>query len=138
MATREELRAQARARTIPEVARLVRSRDFRSAFVQLTDSRQQTIISVLPDDTMGYVLDRLREAGGTAILVLLTELAYYIAVLLPASDARLAVAEEDDSITEVHVNSQVDMFFEYLTKRQTAVIRRVAAKLVDHSPLQPA
>lgn len=133
MATREQLRAQ----TIPAVARLARSRDFRSAFAEIAvEPRQQTIISTLPDDTVGYVLDRLQEAGGTAILVLLTDRELHIAALQPASDARIAVAEEDDSITEVHEDSQVEMIFNYLAQMGTVVIKRVTAKLVAHGTLQ--
>lgn len=133
MATREQLRA----RTVPAIARLSRSRDFRSTFAEVTDEpRDQTIIPALPDDTVGYVLDRLREAGGTAVLVLLTERTLQIAALLPASDARIAVAEEDGSVTPVHEDCQVDMFFDYLTHVGTTVIKRVAAKLVEHGPLQ--
>ncbi|MGH3869074.1 MAG: hypothetical protein ACRDQ4_23765 [Pseudonocardiaceae bacterium] len=133
MATREQLRARA----VPVISRLARSRDFRSAFAELTNEPyDQTIIPTLPDDTVGYVLDRLREAGGTAVLVLLTEQRLQIAVLLPASPARIAVAEEDDTVTPVHEDCHVDMFFAYLEDVGTAIIKRVAAKLVDQGPLQ--
>ncbi|MGB6163609.1 MAG: hypothetical protein WBF75_13760 [Pseudonocardiaceae bacterium] len=133
MATREQLRARA----VPVISRLARSRDFRSAFAELTNEPyEQTIILALPDDTVGYVLDRIREAGGTAVLVLLTEQRLQIAVLLPASPARIAVAEEDDTVTPVHEDCHVDMFFDYLEDVGTAVIQRVAAKLVDQGPLQ--
>lgn len=128
-------RAQLRARTVPAVARLARSRDFRSAFATAVE-HQQTIISVLPDDTVGYVLDRLDEAGGSGVLVLLTDDALRIASLAPASEARMVVAAEDDWATAVHQDSQVDMFFDYLERVGTAVVRRVAARLVDHGPLQ--
>lgn len=128
-------RAQLRARTVPAVARLARSRDFRSAFAKAGE-RQQTIISVLPDDTVGYVLDRLDEAGGSGVLVLLTDEVLRIASLAPASEARMVVAAEDDRATPVQQDSQVDMFFDYLERVGTAVVRRVAARLVDHGPLQ--
>lgn len=132
MATREQLRTQ----TVPAVARLARLRDFRSAF-STPGERQQTIITVLPDDTVGYVLDRLDEAGGVAVLVLLTDGVLRIASLTPASEARMEVTAEDDLVTPVHQNSRVDMFFDYLGEVGTAVVRRVAARLVDHGPLQP-
>jgi len=45
VATREQLRAK----TVPAVARLARSKDFRSAFATAGE-RQRAIISVLPDD----------------------------------------------------------------------------------------
>ncbi len=128
-------RAQLRARTVPAIARLARSRDFRSAFATAGE-RQQTIISVLPDDTMGYVLDRLDEAGGSGVLVLLTGEALRIASLAPASEARMAVAAEDDRMTPVHQDSRVDMFLDYLERVDTAVVRRTAARLIDHGPLQ--
>jgi hypothetical protein len=130
-------RAQLRARTVPAVAPLARSRDFRSAFATAGE-RQQTIISVLPDDTVGYVLDRLDEAGGSGVLVLLADEALRIASLAPASasEARMVVAAEDGRATPVHQDSQVDMFFDYLERVGTAVVRRVAARLVDHGPLQ--
>ncbi|MGH3826155.1 MAG: hypothetical protein ACRDQX_03125 [Pseudonocardiaceae bacterium] len=132
-----DTREQRRARTVPAIARLARSRDFRSTFAEVANAPgDQTIIPALPDDTVGYVLDRLRDAGGTAVLVLMTEQTFRIAVLLPASDARIAVAAEDDTVTPVHEDCQVDMFFDYLAQVGTAIIKRVAAKLVDHGPLQ--
>jgi hypothetical protein len=132
-----DAREQLRARNLPAVARLARSRDFRATFAEVTtDSGQQTIILVLPDDTVGYVLDRLREAGGSAVLVLLTDEKLQIAALLPASPARIAVAEEDSTMTPMHEDSRVDMFFDYLTYVGTTVVRRVAAKLVNEYPLQ--
>ncbi len=134
MATREELRAC----TVPAIARLARSRDFRSAFAEVDcEPRHQIIIPALPDDTVGYVLDQLREAGGKAVLVLRTEEKLQIAALLPASPARIAVAEEDDTVTTVHEDCHVEMFFDYLAQVGTAVFRRcVAAKLVNQGPLQ--
>jgi hypothetical protein len=94
------------------------------------------IIPALPDDTVGYVLDRLREAGGMAVLVMLAEQGFQIAVLLPASPARIAVAEEDDTVIPVHEDCHVDMFFDYLAQVGTAIVKRVAAKFVDQGPLQ--
>jgi hypothetical protein len=69
--------------------------------------------------------------------VLLTKQKFQIAALLPASPARIAVAEEDDTLTPVHEDCHVDMFLDYLAKAGTVVVRRVAAKLVDQGPLQP-
>jgi hypothetical protein len=48
----------------------------------------------------------------------------------------MMVAAEDDRMTPVHQDSRVDMFFDYLERVGTAVVRRVAARLVDHGPLQ--
>ncbi|MGH3721105.1 MAG: hypothetical protein ACRDRI_20105 [Pseudonocardiaceae bacterium] len=39
-------------------------------------------------------------------------------------------------MTVMHEDCQVDMFFDYLARVGTAIIKRVAAKLVDHGPLQ--
>lgn len=133
-----DAREQLRARSVPAIARLARSRDFRSTFAEVANSsHEQTIIPALPDDTLGYVLDRLDEAGGKAVLVLLTEEKLQIAALLPASPARIAVAQEDDTVTPVHDDCHVDMFFDYLAHVGTAVVKRVTAKLVDQGPLQP-
>jgi hypothetical protein len=124
-------------RAAPAIARLTLSRDFRCAFAEVADEpHHQTIIPALPDDTVGYVLDRLREAGGKAVLVLVMEEKLQIAALLPASPARIAVAEEDDTVTPVHEDCHVDMFFDYLAQVRTAIIKRVAAKLLDQGPLQ--
>lgn len=126
-----------RAHTLPAIARLARSRDFRAAFAEVFDkAHAQAIIPALPDDTISYVLDRLQESGGKAVLVMLTEGAFRIAVLLPASPARIAVAVEDDTVTPLHEDCHVDMFFDYLACVGTTVIERVAAKLVDQYPLQ--
>jgi len=123
---------------VPAIARLVRSRDFRSAFAEAAyESHERTIIPALSDDTVGYVLDRLEDAGGNAVLVLLTEEKFQIAALLPASPARIAVAKEDGTLTPVHEDCHVDMFLDYLAQFGTVVIRRVTAKLVDQGRLQP-
>jgi hypothetical protein len=70
------------------------------------------------------------------VLILLTDESLRIASLVPASEARLAVAAEDDQVTPVHPDNRADMFFNYLAQVGTAVVRRVAARLVDHGPLQ--
>jgi hypothetical protein len=56
--------------------------------------------------------------------------------LHPASAARIAVAEEDDTVMPVHEDCHVDMFLDYLAQVGMMIIRRVAARLVDHGPLQ--
>lgn len=129
-------REQLRTRMLPDISRLVRSRDFRSTFAEVFTNPQQTIIAALPDDTMGYVLDRLRDAGGTAVLVMPKGKHFEIAALAPASPARIAVAEEDDTLTQVNEACDVDLLFAYLKRVGTAVISRVAAKLVDQGQLQ--
>ncbi|MGH3872001.1 MAG: hypothetical protein ACRDSR_10895 [Pseudonocardiaceae bacterium] len=122
---------------MPAIARLARSRDFRSTFAEeAQEPHDQTIIPALADDTVGYVIDRLEEAGGTAVLVVLTGETFQIATLLPASDARIAVAVEDDTVPPVHENCQVSMLFDYLERVGTTVIKRVAARLVDQGTFQ--
>jgi hypothetical protein len=119
---------------VPALAKLARSRGFRTSLARRTGADQpQTIIVALPDDSMGYVFDRLGEAGCVGALALLKgEEASQIAILWPASPARVAVAEEDDSIAQIHLDSPVGMFFDYLERvRTTVVVRRVAAQLVD-------
>lgn len=134
MATREDLRA----RLVPGIARLARSRDFRTPLGRLTDgARTQTIIVVLPDDHMGYIFDRLRDAGGFATVAMPRgDGAWEIAVMWPASAARLAVAEEDDTVSQIHEHSRADMFFDYLARVRTTVVQCVAAQLVDQGELQ--
>ncbi|MCA1704574.1 MAG: hypothetical protein LC808_15460 [Actinobacteria bacterium] len=98
------------------------------------DSRRQTIIPVLSDDTVGYVLNLLDTAGGSAVMVLTGD-TMRIATLCPVSEARLTGAAEDDLVTEVHEGSRVDVFFALLEQTGSAVVRRVAARLVDHGPI---
>jgi len=86
---------------------------------------------------MGYVFDRLWEAGRVGALALLRgEQVSRIAILWPASPARVAVAEEDDSIAQIHLDSPVGMFFDYLERVRTMVVQCVAAQLVDEGDLQ--
>ena len=91
------------------------STDFRSAFAPAGE-RQQTIISVLPDDTVGYVLDRLDDAGRVAVLVLLADGLLRITPLAPAPEARIVVAAEDDQVLPIHQDSRADLFLDYLER----------------------
>lgn len=129
MVTREQQRAD----TVPELARLMRSRDFITLLRSLSrDSAKVTIITALPDDRMGYVLDRLREGGGVGVVALRRgQTDWRVAVMAPASHERIAVAQEDDSLAEVHGDSRVDMFFECLSHTSVMVVQRVAARLVS-------
>ena len=129
-----------RARAVPGLAKLARSRDFRTSLAKISGSdHAQTIIVALPDDTMGYVFDHLREAGGVAALALVRDSdVAELAICWPASPARVAVAEEDDSLAHIHRDSPVEMFFDYLAKVHTAVVHCVAAQLVDQDKLRPA
>lgn len=122
--------------TLPTVARLVGSRDYRRAFEAILGSRQQTIITALPDDTFGYVRGLLADAGGSAILAMLDGDVVRLAALVPASDSRLVVAEEDDRVADVHDGSRVDMFFALLGQGGPLVVRTTVARLVDQGAVQ--
>lgn len=127
---------QRRMATLPAVARLTRSLDYCRAFQAALGSREQTIITALPDDPFGYVLDLLDDADGSAILAMLVDEIVHLAALVPASQARLEVAVEDDRVAEVHRDSRVDMFFALLDQGGPLVVRQVSARLVDNGPLQ--
>jgi hypothetical protein len=62
---RQVSRDERRARLLPAVAKLTRSPAFRAAC-----GPEATIIMVLPDDTVTYVVDRLAQAESPAVLVL--------------------------------------------------------------------
>jgi hypothetical protein len=62
--------------------------------------------------------------------------AWEIALMWPASAARLEVAEEDDAVSQIHEHSRADMFFEYLARVGTTVVQQVAAQLVDQGQLE--
>lgn len=128
-------RMRQRMATLPTIARLTRSRDYCKAFEAALGSRYQPIITALPDDPLGYVFDLLDDEGGAAILAMLADGVVYLAALVPASQARLAVAIEDDRVTEVHRESQVDMFFELLGQGGPLVVRQTAARLVEQGPV---
>ena len=127
-----------RARAVPGLAKLVRSRDFRTSLARSAGTTHaQTIIVVLPDDTMGYVFDHLTWAGGTGALALVKgERVSRLAIFWPATPERVAVAKEDDSLAQIHRDSPAEMFFAYLARVHTAVVQCVAAQLVDDDDLQ--
>ncbi len=81
---------------------------------------------------MGYIFDRLRDAGGAAVVAMpRRDGAWEIALMWPASAARLEVAEEDDALPQIHEHSPANMFFEYLARVHMTVSQLVAARLVD-------
>jgi hypothetical protein len=134
-----DTREDRRARAVPGLAKLVRSRDFRTSLAKTTGTgNAQTIIVVLPDDTMGYVFDRLRDAGSVGALALIeSDEVSQLAIFWPATPARVAVAKEDDSMAHIHRASPVGMFFDYLERVHTTVVQCVTAQLVDRGDLQP-
>lgn len=108
---------------VPGLARLVRSRDYRSALaVPGAGPRHLTVIPALPDDSTGYVFARLREAGGTGVVALADGGGYQLAFMFPASPSRLAVAREDDTLCPVHTGSHVAMLFAYLRESGAVVV----------------
>lgn len=134
MASREHRRAQ----LVPQVARALRSQDYRVSFSQaFGHADRHVIIVALPDDKVGYVFDQLEAADGFAVLAMPRRERLELAMLYPASSARLQVAAEDDSIAEVHEQSEVSMLFDYLRQVHSAVVCRVAARLIDQRVPEP-
>ncbi len=85
-----ESREQQRARHFPGLARLPQAPDFRSTFTEMIgESRSHTIVIALPDDTMGYVFARLREADYRGVAALAQEGPVTLAVIGPASPAQV-------------------------------------------------
>lgn len=133
MATREDRRAA----LAPAAARMMRSRDFRVSLREAVGGPEQHVIIVLPDDPMAYVFDHLRQVA-SAVLVLPSGEGFEMAVLAPASPARLQVAAEDDSLMEVHERTEVGMLFDYLREAPGAVVcRALAARLLCSPEAQP-
>jgi hypothetical protein len=126
-----------RARLVPTLAKLLRNRDFRIAMAKAADEEHGfTIIPVLPDDRMSYVFRRLREADDRGIVATFDGGKWDLAILWPASSARVTVAREDDSIAQIHCDSEVSMFFGYLKQRETVVVEELAARLMPRGQLQ--
>lgn len=67
-------RSQLRLQALPAVSQLTRTREFREKVMgnelNTLRGRELTIITVLPDDTVTYLLARLAEAGSPAVLAL--------------------------------------------------------------------
>ena len=123
-----------RSLLVPGLARLLRARDFRSMIVETTGrSDRHTVIVGLPEDEIGYVFDRLADSGGVGVIATPSVAGgYLLAIVWPASPARLAVAAEDDKIATVDDRSTVGLFFDYLREAgQVVVGRQVTARLVD-------
>ena len=129
-------RMQRRMDTLPAVARLTCSLDYCRAFAAILGSRNQTIITTLPDDTLGYVFGLLDDAGGSAILAMLRDDVVHLAALVPASPARREVAREDDRVFELHRDARVDMFFDLLAQGGPLVVEQTSARLVDQGAVQ--
>jgi hypothetical protein len=135
-------REQRRALLVPGLARITRSRDFLSELVEVDPSaRASTIIAALPDDTMGYVWDRLKECeptSGPAALGVFENDEWRIALMWKASSARVEVAQEDRQFADIDDASEVSMFLDCLVQERTLVIRRVAARLLEPPELAGA
>jgi hypothetical protein len=61
-------RDRRRGRMLPTISRVTRTREFR-----IEQVREMTIIPVLPDDTISYLLARLDQAESPASLAMFTE-----------------------------------------------------------------
>lgn len=133
-------RASLRAALVPRIAALTRTVDFRTSLSVRLSGQAQTIIVALPDDRMSYVFDRLRDAGGSGVVVVPTsEDNFDLARVWPASAERLIVAAEDDALAQVNEDVHVAMFITLLKSTGGPVVfERLAARLVDQGELQPA
>jgi hypothetical protein len=130
--TSKREREQQRAALVPPIAKALRARDFRSEISKALGSHDRHVIIVsLPDDSVGYVFDKLHDAGGAAVVVMPRADHYEIAFLAPASAARMEVALEDDTYTPVSRDSDVGMLFVYLGTVKSAVVSCVRAHLSD-------
>lgn len=124
-------RARQRAHLIPDVARLLRRHDFRVDAAEFLGREHQYIIVALEDDRVGYVFDQLEQApAGSGLVVMPHGPSWAMAILCPASPARIEVAEEDDVCADVHEDTEVSMLFEYLHRVDCAVVRRISARLI--------
>ena len=89
MASREQRRAQ----LVPALAKITRRPDFRASLSRAVGSDGGlTIIPVLPDDKMGYVFDRLREADDRGVVAMHVGKEWRVAITWPTTPARATVA----------------------------------------------
>lgn len=127
--------AASRAGLVPEIARRFRSPEAREFLLAATGRNDHTIIPVMPDDTVKYTLDRLREASGRGLVVMLREdgRGFYCAIFLPPSPADVEEAEHQNNIINVREDCSVSMLFTCLrVTKGPMVIRRIAAvQLMD-------
>lgn len=134
-----ESREQRRAEFVRGVAKIMRSRDFRSALDTGTGRSDSHIVVVaLPDDSMRYVFDHLAQAGGSGAVVLVQDGPIEMVTMRPASAAQVQVAQEDDGVARIHEDSPVDMFFECLRQARTLVIAQHTATIIDRADLVDA
>lgn len=130
-------REQRRAQLVPALAKITRARDFRASLSEAMDADSNlTIIPVLPDDRMEYMFARLHEADDRAVVAMPVGDQWDIATAWPASRARVTVAREDDSVAQIHSDSEVSMFFGYLMQRDTVVVEEIAARLMPRDNAQ--
>lgn len=118
---------------------MARSRDLRASLHQAEHGGGLTMIPVLPDDRMVYVFNRLDEANGHGLVAMVEDGHWHVALVWPATSARVTVACEDDAIAQVHCDSEVSMFFDYLHEHGTLVVRQVkqvVARLMPDADLQ--
>jgi hypothetical protein len=109
---------------MPAISRLVRSRDFRTELSKVPGFEStQAVVIALPDDTMGYVFERLSESGGVGTIALVDEgRVVGMVVLYPASQARIEVAVEDDARWRIHDDTKVDFFLQGLREAHKDVV----------------
>lgn len=123
-------REQERARHFPQLARLLRTPAFRSAMS--SETGHQTIIIALPEDTMGYVLARLRDAHGRGVVALADRGLFQLAVVEPASQDQIKAADEENDLLCVGDGATAAFFFEVLAMKHTMIFKAAfAAKMID-------
>lgn len=105
--------------------------------------RELEFIPVLPDDTMSYLWDRLRETTGAALVAVERTEGRIgeIAAMVPATAERMTVALEDDQIVDVNDASTVEMFLTLMSSvggGRDIVLRKTSVRLLDSESLQSA
>ncbi len=115
-----DVKEQRRLALARSVARSLRHWDFYSAYSVKTKDGVRPILVVLPDDSVGTILDRARSYGGAVNLV--TEdgkvscdarVSYVIVQLVPASSP-WSVPIRDDVDCRIHPDSEFGMLVEML------------------------
>jgi len=71
--TKLNARTKRRAKMVPVISRVTRGREFRRLDVPVDSDGGRTFIPALDDDTVSYVLGRLDDAGGGAVLSTLVD-----------------------------------------------------------------
>ena len=119
-----DIRVRDRLKLGRTVLDMLRKQDFRSEFAETSPSGEHVFIPVLPDDTVGYVFDQVREAASPTYVVTRIENRVEVAMMVPARSLTAwpeAIATDTDC--PVQRSSEVGMLFAYLrTQRGRRVV----------------